>query len=101
MEAVRTSETSVYYKETTRRNIPESYHLHTHRRENLQSRTVTVLSHTLFLHILMYVSFLLRAKFNMDDRTNLSVIIQSTTGLEAYFTSRKVNGIFLIILYEQ
>jgi hypothetical protein len=49
----------------------------------------------------MYVSFLLRAKFNMDDRTNLSVIIQSTTGLEAYFTSRKVNGIFLVILCEQ
>jgi hypothetical protein len=29
MEAVRTSETSVYYKETTRRNIQERIHLHT------------------------------------------------------------------------
>jgi hypothetical protein len=27
MEAVRTSETSVYYNETTRHNIPERYHL--------------------------------------------------------------------------
>jgi hypothetical protein len=36
MEAVRISETSVYFKETTRRCIPESC-LHTHRRENLKS----------------------------------------------------------------
>jgi hypothetical protein len=28
MEAVCTSETSVYYNETTRRSIPEGYHLH-------------------------------------------------------------------------
>jgi hypothetical protein len=28
MEAVRTSETSVYYNETVRRYIPESSHLH-------------------------------------------------------------------------
>jgi hypothetical protein len=35
MEAVRMSETSVCY-ETTRRNIPEGYHLHTRRRENLK-----------------------------------------------------------------
>jgi hypothetical protein len=38
MEAVRTSETSVYSNETTRRCIPESCHLHTRRRENLKSR---------------------------------------------------------------
>jgi hypothetical protein len=35
MEAVRTSETSVYY-DTTRRNIPEGYHLCIRRRENLK-----------------------------------------------------------------
>jgi hypothetical protein len=29
MEAVRKSETSVYYNETIRRNIPEDYHLYT------------------------------------------------------------------------
>jgi hypothetical protein len=28
MEAIRTSETSVYYNETTRRYISEIYHLH-------------------------------------------------------------------------
>jgi hypothetical protein len=42
MEAVRTSETSVYFKETTWRYIPESCHLHTSRRENLQSHTFCI-----------------------------------------------------------
>jgi hypothetical protein len=37
MVAVRTSETSVYCNETTRRYIPEGYFLHTCRRENLKS----------------------------------------------------------------
>jgi hypothetical protein len=39
MEAVRTSETSVYLNETTRRYIPEDSKLHTRRRENLKSHT--------------------------------------------------------------
>jgi hypothetical protein len=33
----RTSETSVSFYETTRRNIPLGCHLHTRRRENLKS----------------------------------------------------------------
>jgi hypothetical protein len=37
MEAVRTSETSVNYNMTTRRYIPEDYHLHTRHRKNLKS----------------------------------------------------------------
>jgi hypothetical protein len=37
MDAVHTSETSVYFNETTRRYIAESYHLHIRRRENLKS----------------------------------------------------------------
>jgi membrane-bound lytic murein transglycosylase MltF len=37
MEAVRSSETSVNFYQTTRRNIPEDSHLHTRRRENLKS----------------------------------------------------------------
>jgi hypothetical protein len=36
MTTVRTSKTSVYFKETTRRYIPEACHLHTHRRESLK-----------------------------------------------------------------
>jgi hypothetical protein len=47
MEAVRTSETSVCYNETTRRFIPEGYlsiyHLHTLRRENLQTAILVLL----------------------------------------------------------
>jgi hypothetical protein len=38
MEAVSTSETSVYFYQTKRRTIPESCHLHTRRRENLTSQ---------------------------------------------------------------
>jgi hypothetical protein len=37
MDAVRTSETSVYYKETTWRFIPEDSNFHTRRRENFKS----------------------------------------------------------------
>jgi hypothetical protein len=36
MEAVRTSETSVYFYEITRHCIPEGCHLHTHRHENFK-----------------------------------------------------------------
>jgi hypothetical protein len=38
MEAVRTSETSANFYQTTRRNIPEDSHLHTRCRENLISQ---------------------------------------------------------------
>jgi hypothetical protein len=37
MEAIPTSETSVYFNETARRYIPESCHLYTYRREDLKS----------------------------------------------------------------
>jgi hypothetical protein len=37
MEAVRTSETSVHFKVTTRRYIPEGSKLHTRHRENVKS----------------------------------------------------------------
>jgi hypothetical protein len=37
MEAASASETSVNFYQTTRRNISEDSHLHTHRRENLTS----------------------------------------------------------------
>jgi hypothetical protein len=36
MEAARTSETSVNFYQTTRRNNPEDSHLHTRRPENLK-----------------------------------------------------------------
>jgi hypothetical protein len=36
MEAAHTSVTLVYLNETTRGYIPESCHIHTRRRENLQ-----------------------------------------------------------------
>jgi hypothetical protein len=39
MEAANTSETSVNFYQTIRRNIPQDSHLHTRRRENLKSDT--------------------------------------------------------------
>jgi hypothetical protein len=36
MEAVSTSETLEYFNETTRRYIPEGYHIHIRRRENMK-----------------------------------------------------------------
>jgi hypothetical protein len=40
LEAASTSETSVNYYQTTRRNNPEDSHLHTRRRENLKSHKI-------------------------------------------------------------
>jgi hypothetical protein len=37
MEAVRTSETAVYFNETTRPYIPQICHFHNRRRENLKT----------------------------------------------------------------
>jgi len=42
MEAVRTSETSVYCTETTRLYITEAYHIHTRHRENLKSHKLAI-----------------------------------------------------------
>jgi hypothetical protein len=41
MEAVRNSETSVYFNETTRRYISEGSNFHTFRRKNLKSEKQT------------------------------------------------------------
>jgi hypothetical protein len=43
MEAVRTSEASECFYQTTRRNIPEDKHLHACRRENLKSQLCIIL----------------------------------------------------------
>jgi hypothetical protein len=45
MEAVRISETSVNFYETTQRNIPEDSHLHTRRLENLKSYQISFSSY--------------------------------------------------------
>jgi hypothetical protein len=45
MEAASTSETSVHFYHTTRRNIPEDIQLHTRRRENLKSHPITAKNH--------------------------------------------------------
>jgi hypothetical protein len=42
--AVSTSETSVSFYQTARRNIPEDSHLHTRRRKNLKSHIFIILT---------------------------------------------------------
>jgi hypothetical protein len=46
MEVVCTSETSVNFYQTTRRNIPEDSHLHTRRRENLKYHLLNYNDHS-------------------------------------------------------
>jgi hypothetical protein len=48
MEAARTSETSVNFYQTARRNNPEDSCLHTRRRENLKSHNVNCLYDSVF-----------------------------------------------------
>jgi hypothetical protein len=48
VEAASTSETSVNFYQTTRRNNPEDSHIHTRRRQNLISQ----LSHYVLQHLL-------------------------------------------------
>jgi hypothetical protein len=50
MEAASTSETSVSFYQTTRRNNPEDSHLHTRRRENLKSHIMTFFSKSCLKH---------------------------------------------------
>jgi hypothetical protein len=47
MEAECASEMLVYFSETTQRNIPEGYHLHTCRRENVKSNLYSFVYHSL------------------------------------------------------
>jgi hypothetical protein len=48
VEAASTSETSVNFYQSIRRNIPEGNHLHTRRRKNLKSHII--LGHSVFGH---------------------------------------------------
>jgi hypothetical protein len=54
MEAVSTSETSVNFYQTTRRNIPENSYLQTRHRKNLKSHQMFIS----FLNYLKYNSYL-------------------------------------------
>jgi hypothetical protein len=40
MEAVSASETSIFYNDTTRRNIPEGSNVYTRRRDNMKSHGI-------------------------------------------------------------
>jgi hypothetical protein len=53
MEVASTSEMSVKFYQTTRRNNPEDSHLHTRRRENLKSHSSLLelkMDYVLYLH---------------------------------------------------
>jgi hypothetical protein len=54
IETVRTSETSVYSNEITRRCIPEGFHHLIGRRENLKSHVICVLYESIILPVIWY-----------------------------------------------
>jgi hypothetical protein len=70
-EAVRISETSVNFYESTGQNIPESCHLHTHRHEYLKSHSSLLYTHS---HNIGYYS----------RNTRLWISVQEPRGF-AYF----------------
>jgi hypothetical protein len=51
MEAVSTSETSVNFYQTTRHDIPEDSHLHTHRREDLKSQLIDCFYYPIIVYL--------------------------------------------------
>jgi hypothetical protein len=65
MEAVRTSETSVYSNETTRRYISEESHLHTRLRENLKSERLCL---NVFIYDLFNDAFLVIWVYSIEWR---------------------------------
>jgi hypothetical protein len=85
MEAVLISETSVNFKVTTRRYIPEDSELHTRRRENLKSHTFI-----LFLFGRTYVTALeqilkLSTTFSKENTTR-SVVTSRCIGVLDFLT---------------
>jgi hypothetical protein len=58
-EAVRTSETSTYFNEISRRYNPESYRLHTRCREKVKSHLIVfVIKFTLLIYVVHVQRFL-------------------------------------------
>jgi hypothetical protein len=55
METPSTSETSVNFYQTTRRNNPENSHIHTRRRENFKSHNVQHCSESTILKIILII----------------------------------------------
>jgi hypothetical protein len=67
MKAASTSETSVNFYQTTRRNNPEDSHLHTRRRENLKSHLVNLYEATLH-YIRIYEALRIKKNFFTTHR---------------------------------
>jgi hypothetical protein len=65
MEAVNTSETSANFDQTTWRNIPEDSHLHTRRRENLQSHRVRISPSAYHSSATLHILVKIRARSGM------------------------------------
>jgi hypothetical protein len=61
MEAVRTSQKTINFYQTTRRNIPEDSHIHTRRRENLKFHQDFIIYYSIFSssieNLIKYIQF--------------------------------------------
>jgi hypothetical protein len=67
MEAGSTSETSVIFYETARRDIPQDSHLHTRCRENMKSPThVSFVTQLMFCHLSVCIGNY-QETVNVDD----------------------------------
>jgi hypothetical protein len=85
MEAVDTSEASVYFYETTRRNIPEGCHIHIRRREKLKSHYLPTIR---FINCGLYTS-LKRDKYITESegqRKKKQPVLFKPTGLYQHLT---------------
>jgi hypothetical protein len=77
MAAVRTSETSVCFFETTRYNILECCHLHTRRRENLKWHSCWFTWHNFWNHLLISIG--VRSPTGAEDFSS-SPCVQTGSG---------------------
>jgi hypothetical protein len=83
MDTVRTSETSVYFNGATRRYIPQDYHIHTRRPENL--KFLIILFHFIFWEGVTSTQVLF-ALISSETLNFLTVVMFVIIGLEKNVT---------------
>jgi hypothetical protein len=79
---VSTSETSVSFYDTTRRNIPENSHLHSRRRKNLKSRFIRILLWNCYLGLLSFTLGLIRLSDSVMYTVTCRLLFSAVAHLE-------------------
>jgi hypothetical protein len=87
MEAASTSETSVNFYRTTRRNNPEDSHTNTRRRENLKSHYL-VTSYTIIFNFMLYTQSLTTLKLHFRYLSFINIFIkENSTTIRNYLSN--------------